>query len=176
MERHIFNGVETSREKYVLTLEDREELEKSLNKALEDYNDAAQAGYLSGSEQDGHHDEGFQLSKRNTEVLFAQIQQIRDVINNSRVITPEEQENFVALGNGIVIEYENDKSRLAFIMSGYVGGSSDIRRKISIKSPLGKALIGKKAGDIIDVKLPSGLRRVKIVKILSPSKALEAFN
>jgi len=45
---------------------------------------------------------------------------------------------------------------------------SDINEnKISVTAPLGKALIGKKIGDEIEVKAPGGVRKFEIVDILA---------
>jgi len=45
---------------------------------------------------------------------------------------------------------------------------SDINEnKISVTAPLGKALIGKKVGDEIEVKAPGGVRKFEIVDILA---------
>jgi transcription elongation factor GreA len=45
---------------------------------------------------------------------------------------------------------------------------SDINEnKISVTAPLGKALIGKKIGDEIEVKAPGGVRKFEIVDILT---------
>ncbi len=45
---------------------------------------------------------------------------------------------------------------------------SDIsENKISVTAPLGKALIGKKIGDAIEVKTPRGVRNFEIVDILA---------
>ena len=38
-------------------------------------------------------------------------------------------------------------------------------KKISIESPIGKALIGKSVGDTVDVNTPSGLISFEILKI-----------
>ncbi len=37
--------------------------------------------------------------------------------------------------------------------------------KISIYSPIGKALMGHKEGEIIDIKVPAGILRYKVIKI-----------
>ena len=37
--------------------------------------------------------------------------------------------------------------------------------KISIKSPIAQALLGKKAGDVVEVRVPAGLQRLRIEKI-----------
>jgi len=37
--------------------------------------------------------------------------------------------------------------------------------KLSVKSPVGTALLGKKEGDIVEVKVPAGVLRYKVVSI-----------
>jgi len=38
-------------------------------------------------------------------------------------------------------------------------------KKLSIKSPIGKALLGKRVGDIVEVQVPAGLLRLRIDNI-----------
>ena len=38
-------------------------------------------------------------------------------------------------------------------------------KKISIKSPIGQALLGKKAGDTVEVRVPAGVQRFRIESI-----------
>lgn len=163
-------------ETYVLTLQDREELRDMLTEVEDEYRKVVRAGYESGSEQDGHHDEGFQLSKQNAEVIFIRLQRLQEIVENCRVILPEEQDAVIKLGNGFIIEYEDDKSKVGFVMSGYSGDLQDTRKKLSIKSPLGKSLLGKKKGDVVEIKLPSGKRKVKVVEIFFPTDASKAYS
>ncbi len=37
--------------------------------------------------------------------------------------------------------------------------------KLSLKSPIGAALLGKKEGDFVEIKVPAGLLRYKVLKI-----------
>ena len=37
--------------------------------------------------------------------------------------------------------------------------------KISIQSPIGQALLGKKAGDIVEVRVPAGILKLRIESI-----------
>ena len=38
--------------------------------------------------------------------------------------------------------------------------------KVSITSPIARALIGKYAGDIVEVKAPAGLREYEVIDVL----------
>ena len=37
--------------------------------------------------------------------------------------------------------------------------------KISVKSPIGQALVGRKVGDVVDVRVPAGVVRLRIESI-----------
>ncbi|MDD5428280.1 MAG: nucleoside diphosphate kinase regulator [Candidatus Omnitrophica bacterium] len=51
---------------------------------------------------------------------------------------------------------------------------SDIERnRISVLSPIGVALLGYRAGDVIEWKVPAGIRKLKIKKILYQPEAIE---
>lgn len=40
--------------------------------------------------------------------------------------------------------------------------------KISIVSPVGRALLGKKEGEVLDIKVPAGMLKYKVLKIARP--------
>jgi transcription elongation factor GreA len=43
---------------------------------------------------------------------------------------------------------------------------ADIKvRKISVDSPIGKGLLGKKVGDIVDIQTPGGLIQFEIISL-----------
>ena len=46
--------------------------------------------------------------------------------------------------------------------------------RISIGSPVGQAILGRRDGDIVDVQAPGGTQRIEILEIESPSAALAA--
>jgi regulator of nucleoside diphosphate kinase len=50
------------------------------------------------------------------------------------------------------------------------------RHRISILAPLGTAMLGRKAGDIIDVEVPAGIRAFRIKEILHQPETAEFRN
>ena len=40
-----------------------------------------------------------------------------------------------------------------------------LEHKISIKSPIGRALLGKKVGDVVEVQVPAGCQKLRIESI-----------
>ena len=62
-----------------------------------------------------------------------------------------------------VIDMEFDEE-LEFKLVGSTEAKS-LENKISNESPLGKALIGKQAGDVVEVDTPAGTTQYKIVSV-----------
>ena len=48
--------------------------------------------------------------------------------------------------------------------------------RLSVLAPLGTALLGAKAGDIVEVKAPAGVRRIKVERILYQPEAAGDFH
>lgn len=70
----------------------------------------------------------------------------------------------VIFGVTVCIEEINNGQETRYQLVGPL--ESDINEnKISVTSPLGKALIGKKIGDVISVKAPGGLKKYEIIDI-----------
>lgn len=112
-----------------------------------------QGADVSGSDGDGHHDEGYQLSKRETWVADNLANELSRELDQCVPTKPEEQNEIVQIGNAIV--FEEDK---IFIVDNVV------RAKGVISNAL---LFGKKQGDMVG--------KFKIEKILLPSEAEKIF-
>lgn len=97
----------------------------------------------------------FELSGIDREIRLKKINlRFGEVIENLK------SEN-LDFGNKVVLEYDGKK--VEYILVG--PQESDPRLgKLSVESPIGRVLIGKKVGDEVKVSLPSG---VKIYKILN---------
>lgn len=70
----------------------------------------------------------------------------------------------VVFGAVVELEGENDGSRVVYQIVGE--DEADIRAgRISITSPIARALVGKSEGDVVDVAAPGGLRSYEVVSV-----------
>lgn len=137
-------------------------IEKTRKQLSQITNEKAKAG----SGQDTWHDEGFKIAVAEEMMWSKRLGELQSLIFNARVTKPKEQNEFVEIGTGIIIEYE-DGSTFRFILDGYL---VDITEDyVSIYSPLGKALLGARKGE--ERKLEKTEKIVKVKKIFPPSKA-----
>ena len=73
------------------------------------------------------------------------------------VVNPTEQndESKVYFGATVTLENDNDGTRVTYVLVG--PDETDLKQsRISVDSPVGKALIGKREGDLVTVRRPKG--------------------
>ena len=154
--------------KYYLTPFGYNQLRILMGKYNERYEEILKDGFASGAEQDGHHDEGFQLSLSASSVQSKRLQELQDIYRNAEIIEPEEQDEIVKIGNAVIIKYP-DNTTEKFILDGYLVAYSGDNR-ISLQSPIGKILIRSKIGDKKTFTIENKKIEFVIIKIIKPSE------
>ena len=94
------------------------------------------------------------------------IRELEGTISNAQIIDPATLDvgDKVVFGATVTIEDLDTEEQLTYQIVGDV--ESDIRaNRISISSPVARALIGKSEGDDVTVQAPGGVREYEIVKI-----------
>lgn len=69
----------------------------------------------------------------------------------------------IQIGDTIKIQYLNEEDTLTFVLVD--NNKSSDQKAVSISAPIGEAIYGQSIGDIIDVKTPAGIERIKIIEI-----------
>ena len=97
--------------------------------------------------------------------IEARIEEIEKILKNAEVADEDSSNKGTAnLGCKVtVIDMEFDEE-IEFKLVGSTEAKS-LENKISNESPIGRALIGKQAGDVVEVDTPAGTAKYKIVKI-----------
>lgn len=97
------------------------------------------------------------------------IMEIEAILKNAKVIDEDEiSKTKVTLGAMVKIRDEETREEVDYLLVG--NKEEDIfTNRISSDSPVGAAIIGKKKGQIVDVRTPVGTLRYRIVKISKPS-------
>jgi len=108
----------------------------------------------------------FHAAKDRQSFLVGRIEELSYKLANSDVIDPESLPRDRAIfASKVVLENVDTGEEVAYQLVG--PDESDIGKgKISISSPLGKAIIGKKPGDEVTLNAPGGRRVYELVDIL----------
>lgn len=94
------------------------------------------------------------------------IRELEGTISNAQIIDPSTLDvgDKVVFGATVTIENLETEEQLSYQIVGDV--ESDIREgRISISSPVARALIGKSEGDEVEVQAPGGVRAYEIISI-----------
>jgi transcription elongation factor GreA len=98
-------------------------------------------------------------------MLEMKIANLEDIIANAKIIDNTEMDTLKIYILSIV-NIKNHSSGKESVYKLVSETESDHKSgKISVKSPIGKALIGKTVGDIVDVEVPAGIIKLEILKI-----------
>ena len=97
--------------------------------------------------------------------IEARIEQIEQILKNAEVVDEDEVDldvvNIGCLVRVLDIEY-NEEEEYKLVGSSE---ASSLQNKISNESPFGKALIGAKVGNIVEVEAPAGVVKYKVLSI-----------
>ncbi|MCI6763410.1 transcription elongation factor GreA [bacterium] len=153
-----------SKKDILLTSEGFLELEEELNnlknvrrpRVIEAIKDARAQGDLSeNADYDAARNEQAEVEGR--------IKQIEFMLANAQIIE-KSSNHTVDLGSTVTISYVADDEEEVYSIVGRME-ADPFENKISNESPIGKAIIGKKEGDTINVESPTGSYQIKIVKV-----------
>ncbi|MBA2278973.1 transcription elongation factor GreA [Candidatus Saccharibacteria bacterium] len=81
------------------------------------------------------------------------IEEIEHILHNAELITAPKNDNKIRLGSTVKLTGEGGKAK-QFQVVGTVE-ADPLNGKISDESPIGKALIGKKEGEAVEIKTPT---------------------
>lgn len=93
--------------------------------------------------------------------LEGRILELEDLLNNAIVIE-EKQKDMVHVGSTILVKSGSSEEKFKLVG---VKEENPLEGKISVNSPLGKAILNKIKGAIIEVPTPEGKIQYKILKI-----------
>lgn len=97
--------------------------------------------------------------------LEAKIAQLEEVVGNARLIDPSKlDDSKVSIFSTVKIKNTGNGAQMAYTL--VAEEEADLKMgKISVKSPIGKGLLGKKVGDRVTIQVPAGKIDFEILKI-----------
>ena len=94
--------------------------------------------------------------------LEGRILELEDIANNAIIVPGEKNTKFAQVGSTVLVKAGSDTEEFKIVG---VEEADPLEGKISVDSPLGKALINQPKGVIIEINTPGGVMHYKIVKI-----------
>jgi len=107
----------------------------------------------------------YDAAKEAQGLLEAKISKLENVLANARLIYESQMDNSkVYILSRVKLKNLNNNAELEYTL--VAENEANLKeKKISVDSPIGKGLLGKKVGEIADVQVPAGIIKFEIVEI-----------
>jgi transcription elongation factor GreA len=105
----------------------------------------------------------YHAAKEEQGKMEARIRQLTALVTDAEIVEASASDR-VQHGSVVAIAYEGDDEPERFLIGSIEERHGDVD-VISPGSPLGKALLGSTAGDVVDFQAPTGVLKVRVVAI-----------
>lgn len=107
----------------------------------------------------------YDAAKEAQGLLEMRISKMEEVVANARLIDESQLDNSKVLVHSLV-KIKNLNNNMEVTYKLVAQSEADLKSgKISVDSPIGKGLLGKKEGDMAEINVPNGTLKFEILKI-----------
>ena len=108
---------------------------------------------------------GYDEAKTAQGFLEGKIRELVNILKHAQLITEDTAPaNVVTLGRTVIVEEDGTDTKETYTIVGS-READPLNGRVSNESPMGKALLGKKAGQKVKVESPGGQITFKIIKV-----------
>lgn len=149
-----------------LTPEGLQELKEELHHArTTERRDIAEAIAEARAQGDLSENAEYDAAKEAQGHLEARIAELEETLGNARVLDDSQVDTSSARILSKV-KVKNTKAGKEFVYTLVSAREANLREgKISVESPIGKALLGRREGDTVDIQVPAGNLKLKVLDI-----------
>ncbi|QQG44754.1 MAG: transcription elongation factor GreA [Candidatus Roizmanbacteria bacterium] len=104
----------------------------------------------------------YSAAKEGLALVEGRILELETILKNVEITNYHTHGQMVEIGNTVEVEHEGEKSQ--FLIVGEFE-ADPLKQKLSQNSPIGKSLLGKKIGEVVEVQTPAGKKIYKITNI-----------
>ncbi len=105
----------------------------------------------------------YEAAKNEQAFVEGRIQELEILLASARIIEESPDKNTVQLGSRVTIQEEGFEPETYVIVGAAEANPREGR--ISNESPIGKAILNHRVGDVVTIEAPAGTYKVKILKI-----------
>ena len=107
----------------------------------------------------------YHAAKEEQSLLETKIAKLKNVVANARIID-ESQLDVSKILIHSKIKIKNTTNGMEFSYTLVADSESDIKNgKLSVNSPIGKGLLGKELGDVVEIKVPNGIMNFEVTEV-----------
>ncbi|MCA9373171.1 transcription elongation factor GreA [Candidatus Woesebacteria bacterium] len=106
----------------------------------------------------------YHSARDDKELIETRIDQIKSILENSVVVKATKSHQNIGVGSSVTLTKKGSTKKISYTLVGEYQ-ADPVNGKISVASPLGKALLKKKVGDTVTVTAPNGKSEYTIQNI-----------
>jgi len=107
----------------------------------------------------------YEDAKNEQAFIEGRIITLEKMLRNARIINNDEVDiDTVSIGATVIVEDLEFKDQMEYTIVG-TAEADPLQNKISNESPVGRAILGKEKGTVVDVNVPAGVIKYKILDI-----------
>ena len=145
-----------------ITKEGKAELEKELKALIDERPVLAERIATAREYGDLSENEEYSSARKEQNTAESRIAEIQEILKNAKVIRSRAGSS-VTLGS--TVKVKTGRKEIIYNIVGPVE-ADPLSGKISNESPIGKALLGHKVGEVAELKLPKGVTKYHILEIM----------
>lgn len=145
-----------------ITKEGKAELEKELKALIDERPVLAERIATAREFGDLSENEEYSSARKEQNTAESRIAEIQEILKNAKVIRSRAGSS-VTLGS--TVKVKTGHKEIIYNIVGPVE-ADPLSGKISNESPIGKALLGHKVGEVAELKLPKGVTKYHILEIM----------
>jgi transcription elongation factor GreA len=151
------------KKQFHMTKEGIAELKAELDKLISKRGEIAESIKTAREQGDLSENAEYHAAKDEQERTEIRISELEHILSNTEIISKPRGEKCVQLGSVVKLKRDSGKNK-QFQVVGTVE-ADPLEGKISDESPIGRALLGKKVGEAVEIKTPAETATFKVSEI-----------
>jgi transcription elongation factor GreA len=151
-------------EKLSLTSQGHQELKDELSALHEERLKIAEEIHRAAADKDFRENAPLDAAKDHQGIIEGRIRQLEAILESAVVTHNRVATTMVALGNTVTLQALPSGESLRYTLVNS-SEASPTKGKLSVTSPTGKALLGRRIGEVVEVAAPAGILRYQIEMI-----------
>jgi transcription elongation factor GreA len=150
-----------SRTPTLLTAEGRAKLEAELASLARERAEVIEEVQKAAADKDFRENAPLQAAREHQGHLEGRIQELQSALKSAKVMEQRHSTFSISIGSTVVIQDLQSGKALNYLLVD-PREANPLKGKISVASPIGKALLGRREGDTAEIAAPAGIFRYRI--------------
>jgi len=145
----------------VLTAEGRAKLEADLASLREERSEVVEEVQKAAADKDFRENAPLQAAREHQGHLEGRIQELQSALKAASVMEEGGSTSGIGIGSAVVIQDVESGKELSYVLVDS-REANPLKGKVSVASPIGKALLGRRQGETAEINAPGGIFRYRI--------------